>query len=223
MERDLSKAVRAASFPTARTFQPRRRKLGRTRQASYERLRTVHGLQVAGPPLHGFHGAVLDIGFGYGAALVELARADRTQRVIGVEVHTPGIASVLDAIEADRLDHVHLVEGDVLEFLPRIVPGSLAAIRIWFPDPWPKARQQRRRIVRPDVVAALVPLLRPAGVLHLATDIDDYAVQMQRVCDAHPGLVGGRVGRPEWRPITGYERRGLAAGRQPVDLVYRRG
>ncbi len=219
----MSDAVPAVSgHPPARSFQPRRRKLGPTRLAAYERLRRRFGIEVTGPPLEPEAGTVLDIGFGYGAALIELARVRPGEPVIGVEVHTPGVANVLEAIEAAGWDHVRVAEADVLDLLPRLPPASLAGIRIWFPDPWPKLRQQRRRLVRPEVVAVLVDRLVPGGFLHVATDSADYAAQVQRVCAAHPELRGGIIARPAWRPVTAYERRGLAAGRQPLDLWYDR-
>lgn len=202
-----------------RTFQPRRRKLGPTRHADFERRLAAHGYAVQGPPLADAAAAILDIGFGYGAALIELATQDPTP-VIGVEVHTPGVANVLEAIEQRGLDHLRVVAGDLLEFLPRIPAESLAGVRIWFPDPWPKAKQRHRRMVAPDVVTALVDRLRPGGFLHLATDIDDYARQMERVCAAESRLRGGVVDRPEWRPVTAYETKGIAAGRTAVDLIY---
>ena len=125
----------------------------------------------------------------------------------------------LGDLGVERVVHVLC---DVLGFLDRIAPSSLAGVRIWFPDPWPKARQRHRRLVRDDVVARLVPLLRPGGWLHLATDIDDYAAQMQRVCDDHADLTGGPIERPAWRPVTRYEARGLGAGRTVTDLWYAR-
>lgn len=207
----------------ARTFQPRRRKLGETRRADYERRLRDHGYDAIGDPLDAaeVRGAILDIGFGYGAALIELARTDATP-VIGVEVHTPGVANVLEAIEQHGLAHVRVIAGDALEFLPRIPHDSLAGVRIWFPDPWPKAKQRHRRLVAADVVAVLTERLAPGGWLHLATDIDDYARQMADVCDAHPELHGGVVERPESRPVTVYERKGREAGRRATDLIYRR-
>ena len=177
------------------------------------------GLAVDGPVLSlpaefvGDGPFVLDVGFGAGEALIELGRARPEECVIGVEVHTTGLAAVLEA----GLPNVRVVDGDVLDFLPRLAPASLDEIRIWFPDPWPKQRQRHRRLIRPDVVARLVALLRNGGRLHLATDSTDYSLQMQQVC-AH--LDGGVIDRPPWRPVTRYESRGLAAGRTPVDLIY---
>ena len=163
---------------------------------------------------------MLDIGFGGGEALIELAEVRPDEHVIGIEVHTPGIAAVLEAVEARGLRNVRVVEGDVIDFIARIPLRSLAAIRIFFPDPWPKHRQRNRRLVRPDVIDRLVPLLRDRGVLQLATDAADYAAQMQQVCDAAAGLTGGVIERPSWRPNTRFERRGVDEGRLPVDLLY---
>ncbi len=164
---------------------------------------------------------VLDVGFGGGEALIEIAELRPLEHVIGVDVHTPGIATVLTAIERRGLRNVRVVEGDVLDFLTRVPARSLAAIRVFFPDPWPKHRQRNRRLIRPDVVARLVPLLRIGGVLHVATDDLDYAVQTRRVCDDFPALRGGVIDRPSWRPTTRYEQRGIDSGRTPVDLLYR--
>jgi tRNA (guanine-N7-)-methyltransferase len=188
------------------------------------------GVAVEGPPLS-FHdlfdtsGApsgdvVLDIGFGGGEALIELAEVRPNENVIGVDVHTPGVAAVLEAVEARGLGNVRVVEGDAIDFIARIPMQSLAVIRIFFPDPWPKRRQLKRRLVRPDIVERLVPLLRDGGTIELATDAADYAVQMRLVCDSTAGLQGGVIERPSWRPATRFERRGIDEGRRPVDLRY---
>lgn len=163
---------------------------------------------------------VVDIGIGLGDTLTEMAAADPDTDVIGCDVHTPGIASTLARIETMQLTNVRLVHGDALVFLDRIAPGSLAGIRIYFPDPWPKARHRHRRMTNEAHVDRFVRLLAPGGFLHVATDIADYATQTQRVCDAHDSLVGGIIDRPASRPVTRYEQKGLDAGRTITDLWY---
>ena len=151
-----------------------------------------------------------------------MAAAQPDLDVIGVEVHTPGIAGALAGIEEHGLTNVRLVHGDALQFVSRVPPGSLTGIRIFFPDPWPKVRHHHRRLVRDDVVAHLVALLRTDGWLHLATDNDDYAEQMQAVCDANAALRGGAIPRPRERPLTRYEQKGIEAGHTVVDFWYNR-
>ena len=164
----------------------------------------------------------LDVGFGHGESTIEMAAAEPHLDVIGVEVHTPGVVTVLDAIEHRGLHHIRVVHGDLLPLLDRVAPESLAVVRIYFPDPWTKRRNFHRRLVGADVVAALTDRLRTGGTLHLATDIADYAESMQEVCDAEPRLIGGVIERPDWRPLTRFEQRGLDAGRSPTDLLYTR-
>lgn len=187
---------------------------------------TRWGIDVRGPELSfdAIFGrrdrVVLDIGFGSGEALIELAETRRDEHVIGVDVHTPGVAAVLEAIEARALQNVRVAEGDVLDLAERMPPHSLATIRVFFPDPWPKRRQRVRRLIRGDVIDRLAPLLQPGGTLHVATDDTDYAEQIERVCNAHPSLKGGVIERPAWRPVTRYEQRALDEGRRSLDLIY---
>jgi tRNA (guanine-N7-)-methyltransferase len=214
------------SETTVRTFQPRRRKLSPERAARLEPLLRRWSLDVCGPllDLAGEFASggpfVLEIGFGGGEGLIELAAQRPAECVIGVDVHTPGLAAVVDAVDRHAWAHVRLVDGDALEFLERLPYGGLDEVRLFFPDPWPKARHRRRRIVRPDVVAALADRLRVGGALHLATDIEEYAAQIVEVCGGEGRLNGGAVPRPSWRPQTRYERRGRDAGRQVIDLRY---
>ena len=220
--------VASAPPPYARSFRPRRRGLPPARAAAFERDAPKWRIEVVGPPLEltdvfpAGADVVLDIGFGGGEGLVMMAAARPHECIVGVEVHTPGVARVIDAIEAGGWTHVRVVEGDVLDFLPRVAPASLAGVRIWFPDPWPKQRQQHRRLVRPDVVAVLTDRLRPGGTLHVASDILDYVRHTERVVAGEPRLRGGRVDRPTWRPVTRFEQRGLREGRSATDLVYER-
>jgi len=214
------------THPPQRSFKPRRRGLSPSRILAYARAIerwgvAVDGAQLSFEDVFGITGdVVLDIGFGGGEALIEVAETRPLELVIGVDVHTPGVAAVLDAIDSRGLRNVRVVDGDVLDFLGRIPPHSLAAIRVFFPDPWPKRRQRSRRLISSEVVSRLVALLRAGGTLHLATDLTDYARQMRTVCDADRGLRGGPIERPAWRPITRFEQRALDEGRTTVDLIY---
>ncbi len=220
--------VDTASLPPVRTFKPRRRSLSAARQAWVSEQLARWGLAESGARLDLTEvfgrtaPVVLDVGVGGGEATVVLARQRPHEDTIAVDVHTPGISQVLAAIDADGLTNLRVVHGDALVFLDRLAPASLAGIRVWFPDPWPKARHRHRRLVQPTTVAALVDRLAVGGVLHLATDVDDYAVQMMSVCAREPRLVGGVVERPAWRPVTRFEARGAREGRTAVDLLYER-
>ena len=170
----------------------------------------------------GTDAVVLDIGFGGGEGLIELAATRPNEAIIGLDVHTSGVAFVVEAIEDNGWQHVRVVEGDVLEVLHRIPLQSLAGVRLYFPDPWPKQKQRHRRLARPDVVTRLVDRLRVGGTFHVATDVAEYATQTLAVCAAETRLQGDVVLRPDWRPVTRFERRGLAAGRKPVDMIFER-
>lgn len=165
---------------------------------------------------------MLDIGIGYGDSLTTAAEGEPGVDLIGADVHTPGIASSLARIEAMGLTNVRLLHGDALHFADRLAPDSLHGIRIYFPDPWHKARHRNRRMASPANIDRFASLLADGGTLHVATDIDAYARQVERLCDDHPDLVGGVIARPVWRPETRYERKGLDAGRTVTDLLYHR-
>lgn len=169
---------------------------------------------------------VLEIGPGMGEATLAMAAAEPTTGIIAVEVHTRGVARLLTALEAEGIGNVRVVHGDAVELLRhRIAPGALAGIRLWFPDPWPKTRHHKRRLVRPEVVALMADRLAPGGTVHAATDWADYAAVMTEVLDAEPLLrnaFGGPAPRPTWRPHTRYEQAGIDAGHEVVDLIYER-
>lgn len=223
----MTTAARSIRGPAA-SFKVRRRSLSPKRQAEFDTWIETWGLDVDGPPLDWADvfgrsdDVVLDVGFGHGESTIAMAAAEPGIDVIGVEVHTPGVVTVLDAIEHQGLHQIRVVHGDVLPFLDRVPAGSLAGVRVYFPDPWTKRRNHNRRLVRPDVLAAMVDRLRAGGFLHLATDIADYAESMKAVCAAEPRLTGGVIDRPDWRPLTRFEQRGLAAARKPTDLLYSR-
>ncbi len=194
----------------------------------FERLAPVWCLDEVGEDLDPFAvfgrtaPLVLDIGIGFGDSLTTAAAADPDVDLIGADVHTPGIASTLARIETMGLTNLRLLHGDALVFLARLAPGMLAGIRIYFPDPWPKVRHRHRRITSAANVDRFVSILRPGGRLHVATDIAEYATATHSICDAHPNLEGGVVERPDWRPVTRYELKGITAGRTAIDLIYRK-
>lgn len=211
-----------------RTFKPRRRRMSPTRAAAFERLIPQFGIEIVGPvvdPVEVFGRRarlVLEVGSGAGEALLHSALANPDVDHIAAEVHTPGLARLLVDVEAAGLTNVRVVHGDALELLARFPSGGFDEIRIWFPDPWPKVRQLQRRIVAPEPVARLVDALAAGGRLRLATDVADYAEQMLAVCTAHPELIGGVVPRPDDRPVTRFERKGLDADRAVTDLCFTR-
>ena len=171
---------------------------------------------------------VLEIGSGMGETTVEIASAHPEIDFVAVEVHGPGVGSLLNAIEKKGLTNLRVIRHDAVEVLEHMVAdGSLAAIHLFFPDPWPKKRHHKRRLVQPEFVALLVAKLRPGGLLHLATDWQDYAEHMWDVLDAEPRFLNeagsrGWFDRPAWRPQTHFEARGLRLGHGVWDLLYRR-
>ena len=140
-------------------------------------------------------------------------------------MHTPGIANLLDLVERHGLDNVRVARGDALELVAGLPEAALDAVHVFFPDPWPKARHHKRRLIQPAHVALLRSRLAPGGTLHCATDWAEYAAAMRQTLDADPGLVNAHDGyapRPAHRPVTKFERRALTAGREIFDLVHRR-
>jgi tRNA (guanine-N7-)-methyltransferase len=131
---------------------------------------------------------VLEIGFGMGDTTAAMAAADRERDYLAVEVHTPGIGNLLALVGELGLTNVRVAHGDAMELVHRIEPAALDAVHVFFPDPWPKARHHKRRLIQPANVVLLRQLLRPGGVLHCATDWPDYAEAMAATLDADPGL-----------------------------------
>lgn len=167
---------------------------------------------------------ILEIGFGNGEALVTMAGREPDCNFVGVEVHEPGVGRALRAIEEAGLDNVRVAMRDAVELLAsQVPPGSLDQVRIYFPDPWPKKRHHKRRIIQRPFVELLAESVRAGGLLHLATDWAPYADWMLEVvgqCDRFDNLGSPWVDRPAWRPETRFERRGLGRGHAIFDLLF---
>lgn len=209
-----------------RTFRPRRRKLGPELSKVYERLKddwsiAEHGSKLDLSEVFGNGNPVcLEIGCGRGDLAVSFGPAHLDVNLIAIDIHTRGTANILQGIEKQSLVNTRVVEGDVLVLLKRFADASLTEVWVFFPDPWPKPREQRRRLMRPDVVLELARVLKVGGVLRLATDIEDYWRKSITVVAANESFDDPEFSRPDWRIETVFERRGINEGRQSVDICW---
>ncbi len=169
---------------------------------------------------------VLEIGFGMGVTTVEIAAARPDTNFIAVEVHPPGVGNLCNLLDELSLANVRVIDHDAVDVLTHMIaPGSLAGVHIYFPDPWHKARHNKRRLVKQPLVALIASRLSVGGYLHLATDWVPYAEQMLRVLSAEPLLMNtadAYAERPAWRPETKFERRGIKLGHEVRDVLFRR-
>jgi len=169
---------------------------------------------------------VLEIGSGMGRTTVVQAAADPSTDIVAVDVHTPGVATLLAEAERADVSNVRVVLGDAVDLIEQMLrPDMLAGVRIYYPDPWPKIRHRKRRLVQQDFVDLLVPMVAPGGFIHCATDVVDYADQILAVLSGHPELhnaYDGFAPRPPDRPMTKFEARGLAEGRPSLDVCVTR-
>ena len=167
---------------------------------------------------------VLEIGFGMGDATASIAQALPGTDFIGVEVHTPGVGALLKRIGELQLTNLRLLQHDAVEVLEHMIaPGSLAGVHVFFPDPWHKKKHNKRRLIQPAFVSQLAGRIAPGGYLHCATDWQPYAEQMLEVLSAEPLLhntAAGYAPKPDYRPLTKFENRGLKLGHGVWDLVY---
>lgn len=224
----------AAPIPAIRTFHPRRGRMGTTRAEALDRHWSAYGLTVPDDctpfdprRLFGRDAPlVLEIGCGMGDAAVAMAAADPGRDYLAVDVHTPGLGNVVAQAHERGLTNLRAVRGDAMELLrDHTGDGAFDAIHVFFPDPWPKQRHHKRRMIQPDAVALMVGRLAPDGTLRCATDWPEYAGQMLAVLTAEPGLANHHEAfapRPPDRPVTKFEARAIAAGRTAYDLEFRR-
>jgi len=171
---------------------------------------------------------VVEIGFGNGESTWQMAQQEPEKNFIGVEVHEPGVGHLLMALEEHHIDNVRIACEDAVPFLTqRIADNSLAGVRIYFADPWPKKRHHKRRIIQPEFVSQLARCMAKGSILHLATDWQPYADHVLEVMQSSPDFINlspddDYCERPEWRPYTKYEARGERLGHEVRDLLYQR-
>ena len=239
---DLNEAQETEGVYTAgraghiRSFVLRQGRVSNAQQRYYDEMMARIGIPYAAAPLDldAVFGRsaphILEIGFGMGETSATIAEANPQNDYIGVEVHTPGVGSLCKLIAEKNLANQRIIQHDAVEVLrDMILPGSLDGVHIFFPDPWPKARHHKRRLIQPPLVATLASRLKPGGYIHCATDWENYAEQMLEVLSAEPLLqntaaaaTGGFAPRPDYRPLTKFEQRGLRLGHGVWDLVFRR-
>ena len=168
---------------------------------------------------------VFEIGFGMGESLATMAKNEPDKNFIGVEVHPPGVANLLKRIDEREITNLRIYNTDVIEVLKQaILLESIERVQIYFPDPWPKKRHHKRRLIQSDFLELLKPRMKSEAILHVATDWQEYAEQTLELLNETKDLVNsvksGFVPRPEYRPVTKFEKRGIGLGHDIYDLVF---
>jgi tRNA (guanine-N7-)-methyltransferase len=221
-----------SSHPPIRSFVLRQGRVSNAQRRALDTLLSVHGIAYA-PGARDFEQlfgrrapTILEIGSGMGETTASIARTQPENNYLAIEVHTPGVGSLLKRIAEDGLANLRLIQHDAVEVLEHMIaPASLAGAHIFFPDPWPKKRHHKRRLIQPGFVALLASRLAPGAYLHAATDWQEYAEQILAVFAAAPGLANTAPGfapRPDYRPLTKFESRGLKLGHGVWDVVFRK-
>ncbi|MEU9012156.1 tRNA (guanosine(46)-N7)-methyltransferase TrmB [Streptomyces sp. NPDC048479] len=217
-----------------RSFQPRRSRVTVGQADALERLWPIWGMDIDGhrvldlDEMFGGLPVVLEIGFGMGEATAQMAAEDPGTGILAVDVHTPGQGNLLGLAERNGLSNIRVANGDAIILLREMLaPRSLDGMRVYFPDPWPKKRHHKRRLIQPEFLSLAAQCLKPGAVLHCATDWEPYAEQMLEVLSAHPDFEntqedGGFAPRPSFRPLTRFEGQGLDKGHKVHDLLFRR-
>jgi len=215
-----------------RSFVLRQGRVSKAQRRAHTELLPVYGVPFSPIPLdldRLFGRAaprILEIGFGMGETTATIAREHPENDYLGIEVHTPGVGSLLKRIADLRLENVRIIQHDAVEVVEHMIaPAALAGVHVFFPDPWPKKRHHKRRLIQAAFVALLASRMKPGACVHTCTDWEEYAREMLEALLAEPALqntASAYADRPEARPQTKFERRGLALGHRVWDLVFRK-
>ena len=221
-----------ATHRPIRSYVLRQGRVSNAQQRAYDTLLPKFGIPYSGQPLDldrlfGSHAPkILEIGFGMGETTAAIAAAHPENGYLAIEVHTPGVGSLLKQIDEHGLTNVRIIQHDAVEVLRQMIaPAALAGIHIFFPDPWPKKRHHKRRLLQPAFVALLASRMQRGAYLHIATDWQEYAEQVFEVLSAESLLKNtaeNYAPRPDYRPLTKFERRGLNLGHEVWDIVFKR-
>lgn len=224
--------VPSKSFRIVRSFVLRQGRATPSQKRAFEQYWAHFGLDYTGAAINlnntfgNQHDVVVEIGFGNAEQLLFSAGQESNKNFIGIEVHAPGVGQALNGIAQQNLTNVRVYQHDAVEVLrDEIADASLAEVRIFFPDPWHKKRHHKRRIIQAEFVKLICSKLKPGGMLHLASDWQEYVEHMWEVCDHEPLLRNtqgskGSVARPAWRRQTHFETRGQNLGHGVWDLLY---
>jgi tRNA (guanine-N7-)-methyltransferase len=215
-----------------RSFVLRQGRMSRAQKLAHDELLPVYGIPFSRGLLD-FEQVfrrnaptILEIGFGMGETTARIAAQHPESNFVGIEVHSPGVGSLLKQIAEQDLTNVRIIQHDAVEVVrDMIAPESLRGIHVFFPDPWPKKRHHKRRLLQPDFVSALSQRLERGGYLHVATDWQEYAEHILEVLTAEPALENSAphfAPRPAHRPQTKFETRGLRLGHGVWDVIFRR-
>ncbi len=213
--------------PTIKSFKLRGTRITAAQESARERLWGRYGLDMSSVSLDlasvfpGAKQVIAEIGFGMGEATVEIAKNFPETGFLAIDVHQPGIGKLLAIIEEEGISNIRVMDEDAHLILHRMIPdSSLDGVHLFFPDPWPKTRHHKRRIINENFIALIAAKLKVGGSIHMATDWVPYATWMKERFDRSSLFVGRIVDRPSWRPLTRFEGQGLRKDHQVTDLIY---
>ena len=213
--------------PSIRSYRIRGSRITGPQQSALDKFWSVYGIDYSTElidPSALFPNSsqiILEIGFGMGEATALIGRDFPQTGFLAVEVHKPGIGKLMARIEEVELSNIRIIEGDAHPILQTMIPNnSVDGVHLFFPDPWPKKRHNKRRIINAEFLKLIYPKIREGGFFHIATDWVPYAEYIQEVFAASPLFSGGVVVRPDWRPVTRFEGQGITKDHQVNDLRY---
>lgn len=215
--------------PSIRSYSIRGTRITEAQRAAKSLLQEIHGIPVENKKLDlgaifpTSQKVIMEIGFGMGEATAIMATQSPHNAYLAVDLHPPGIGKLLSRIQEQGITNIKVIEDDVHVVLPYMIENeSLDGVHLYFPDPWPKSKHHKRRIVTPAFLELIASKLKPGGYFHLATDWFPYAEAMQIVFSTSTQFSGGVIDKPDWRPVTRFEGQGIDKDHRVTDLLYLR-